>query len=157
MSARRALAESMETFRDQEDAYFSNIARSQLAEITRLHGDHDEALRLYREVVPFWQQTAHVGGLARCFECMAFIAAAQARGGDDDARLTRLTRAGQLLGAAEMLRRDSGAVMLAEERAEYEREVADLRAQMQVAQLEQAWSQGRALSLDQAIAFARSG
>ncbi len=154
--ARRSLTESMETFRAEEDTYFCNMSRSQLAEIARLHGDRGEARRLYREVIPLWQQMGHLGGLARTFECIAFTERAEAVQAGDSERAGHLTHAAQLLGAAGTLRASSGAVMLPEERTEYEREVTELREQMDSTALAQAWSAGGALALEQAIALARS-
>ncbi len=155
VSAERALLESVETFREQQDTYFCNVSRSQLAEISRLHGNYDQAMRLYRDIMPLWQQMGHLGGLARTLECVAFIAVSQARQASGDERANLLTRAAKLLGAAETVRETSGAVMMPEERGEYDRELAALREQIEERGMVDAWSEGRALALDQAIALAR--
>ncbi len=155
--ARRALVESMETFRKQEDFHGCNISRGILADIERVHGDLEQAVHFYHEVIPVWQQMGHSGGLARTFECLAFVASAEAQKTGGDERAALLNRAAQLLGAAEVLRASSGAVMLPEEQVEFEREVAALRGQMGAEALDQEWAAGRALPLEQAIALARAG
>lgn len=154
--SRRALIESIETFLNQEDTHGCNIARGYLAEVIRLHGDLEEATRLVNDVISVWQQMGQVGGLARSFECLAFIAAAQAEKSTGENRVAQLERAAQLLGAAETLRESSGAVMMLEERSEYDREVSALRSQMEAEAVAKAWARGLALSMEQAIALAHS-
>jgi len=59
-----------------------------------------------------------------------------------------------LFGAAESLREETGALMMSWEQAEYDREVAALRAGLPAGELATAWATGRALSLDAAVDFA---
>jgi hypothetical protein len=58
-----------------------------------------------------------------------------------------------LLGAAEALREAISAPLPAADRAEYERVVATVRAGLDEGMLEQAWSQGRAMTLQQVMAY----
>jgi hypothetical protein len=58
------------------------------------------------------------------------------------------------LSAAQALREAINAPMTGVERVEYDQEVAALRAQSNPADFDTDWAAGRALTLDQAIAFA---
>jgi hypothetical protein len=77
-------------------------------------------------------------------ECCAFIACAQAEG----------QRAARLFGAAEGLRASANSPMAGQERGEYEQNVAALRALLDAKALEAAWAEGRAMTLDEAAAYA---
>ena len=63
-------------------------------------------------------------------------------------------RATRLFGAAEHLRAQADAPMMNDERAEYDAAQARLRTSMEPAALERTWGEGRALSMEQAIALA---
>jgi hypothetical protein len=64
------------------------------------------------------------------------------------------TRAARLWGAAEALREAAGTAMWAADQAEYERQRAALEAKMDAIALANAWSAGRELPPEQAIAEA---
>jgi hypothetical protein len=63
-------------------------------------------------------------------------------------------RAARLFGAAEALRDKIGIPMTAQERVEYDRTIAELRAGMEPPLFESAWAEGRGMSMDQAVRFA---
>jgi hypothetical protein len=84
--------------------------------------------------------------MAHELECLAFIAAATGQAG----------RAAALFGAAEALRAALGAPMTVMEHREYEQAVAQLRAQTDPAIVEAAWARGRALTMEEAVAYALS-
>jgi hypothetical protein len=69
----------------------------------------------------------------------------------------RMERAARLLGAAEAIRDALGAPLPPVRRAEYEQCVAEARAALGEEALAAAWAQGKALSVDQAIADALDG
>jgi len=91
-----------------------------------------------------WQKIGHRAAIAHQLECFAFIAKAQ----EEDERAARL------FGAAEALRENINIPMMPTERPEYDREGSDLRANMDEAAFAKAWAEGRALTMDQAIAYA---
>ncbi len=99
---------------------------------------------MYRETIRSWQHLGSRGAIANQLEGFGFLAVAR---GD-------ASRAARLLGAAESLRERAGAVMLGPERVEYERYLGQLRGALEDAQLERDWSTARALSMEEAIAFA---
>jgi hypothetical protein len=65
-------------------------------------------------------------------------------------------RAARLAGAVEILREATGKRSAPASRANYERAVASARSQLDEATFAAAWAQGRAMSLDQAVAEALS-
>jgi hypothetical protein len=84
-------------------------------------------------------------------ECLAFAIAQRGRAGAGGQPGADFSKAARLLGAAEALRTDSGAPMMGAEYAEYEREVAALRGDLDEEAFEAGWQTGRRLSLEQAI------
>ena len=130
----------------------ANMARSGLANAEWRLGHYDAALHLYREVIAEWQWMGNRGGIARCLECVAFVLLHRAE--NESARQAWLPRAARLLGAAENLRETLNASMMLPEQSEYEREVARLREQLDETTMKSAWADGRALTMDQAIALA---
>ncbi len=65
--------------------------------------------------------------------------------------------AARLFGAAEALRRVTGEVRFPNFDADYDAAIAELRAAMGDNDFEQAWAEGAALSVDEAIAYAQRG
>ncbi len=116
---------------------------SELAHILRRHGEIDEALALYAEVLPKWTGLGHRSAAAHELECMAFIL------GQKDQPEQALT----MLGAAEALRELIGAPMSTLERGEYDQALAGLRARIEDGKLKELWAAGRAMDLDQAVGY----
>ncbi len=56
------------------DVHYANIPRSILADLARQDGDLERASIMYREIVQVWRDKGNVGAVARCLECLAFIA-----------------------------------------------------------------------------------
>ncbi len=91
-----------------------------------------EALSSYRETIPEWQKMGHRSAVAHQMESMAFIFKA----------LEQTDRAARLLGAAEALRQKIEIDMTPPEREEYEKEVADLKVNMDEKELTSLWMEG---------------
>jgi non-specific serine/threonine protein kinase len=85
-----------------------------------------------------------------CVEVMS----GEAAGPGSEAGNTDFCRGTRLLGAAEALREATAGVLPAWERADYERCVAAAREALGEAAFAAAWAEGRALSLDEAVAYA---
>ena len=126
------------------DRHFGNASRSEMAHVRRKQGRYAEAAAGYAGTIPVWQELGHLPALARELECLAFIAGATGQA----------ERAARLLGAAEVLRETLSAPMSAIERREYDEQVAALRAHLPAPALEAAWAAGRALTRDEAVAYA---
>ena len=118
--------------------------QSTMAHVWRQIGDYKKALALYRETLPDWQKIGHRGAVAHQLECFAFIAKAQEQG----------ERAVKLMGAAEVLREASSSPQTPQERIEYDKELAGLRAGMDEKTFNLLWAEGQSMNMDQAIDFA---
>jgi hypothetical protein len=116
-------------------------SHSELAHVLREHGEIDEPLNIYRELLPKWKDLGHRAAVAHELECIAFILSKK---GD-------IQRAAQLLGAAEALREVIDSSMTTLEQAEYDREVSALRSKMNEIDFEKAWNEGREMTMDEAI------
>ena len=82
--------------------------------------------------------------MAASIEGLAGLAAAQGQAG----------RAARLFGAAEALRESVSNRIPPSERAEYDHNIAAARAQLSEAAFAASWAGGRAMSLEQAVAYA---
>jgi hypothetical protein len=120
------------------------MIHSEFAHLERREGRFAQAKLLYRETIQEWQKLGHRAAMAHELECFAFIAKAE----EEDERAARL------LGAAEVLRERINLPMMPIERPEYDREVSDLRANMDETAFAKAWAEGRALTMVQAIEYA---
>jgi predicted ATPase/class 3 adenylate cyclase len=131
-------------FRDLGDRHRMNMVKSELAHIERYEGHFQKAVEMYRETLPEWKRIGHRAAIAHQLECFAAVAKVQEEDG----------RAARLFGAAEVLREVINIPMTMQERIEYDREIADLRAGMDEKSFTSCWAEGRGMSMDQAINFA---
>jgi hypothetical protein len=144
--ARAGFAPLVPIFHDMGDRHRSNMVRSELAHMERLEGHHEEATAMYRETILEWKRLGHRAAVANQLECFAFIAKAK----------EQPEHAAKLFGAAEALRELINIQMTELERAEYEREVNDLQANMDQKTFASLWTEGRAMTMEQAIQLAVS-
>ena len=142
--ARLRFLDSLPMFREMGDKHRINIIYSELAHIKRYEGQYANAELLYRETILQWQTLGHRGAVANQLECFAYIAKAR----------EQVERAVRLLGTAQVLREKIDMPMSSAEQVEYDREVADLRAHTDEKFFAAAWGEGRAMSMEQAIAYA---
>jgi non-specific serine/threonine protein kinase len=117
---------------------------SELAHVLRENGELDEPLGLYQDLLPKWRDIGHRAAVAHELECIAYILS----------KKDLSQRAAIILGAADSLRRMIDSNPTPMEKAEYEQEVAALRDKMGPAEFQQAWEQGQALGMEEAIALA---
>jgi predicted ATPase len=115
-----------------------------IAELSRYRGDSADAERRYQEAIALHHRMGHRVGVAECLAGQATVAAI---GGC-------LKRAARLWGAAEALRETSGATPAPADREDYARHVAAARAAVPAEQFQGWWADGRALSVDDAVALA---
>ena len=133
--------ESLALSRQIGDKHHINMGASGSPDILCQMGNMREAEKLYAEALRGWWDYGQFGGMARCIECLAFIAIDEKRD----------KRAGRWLGTAEMIRETSRAEMIPPEQEEYQREVAILRGRMSPDDFASAWSEGQALTLQQVL------
>jgi DNA-binding CsgD family transcriptional regulator len=134
--------ESLGLFRQIRDKHRINMAASELANISHRMGNMRAAEKLYIEAMRGWWDYGQFGGIARCIECLAFIAIAEKRD----------QQAARWLGAAEAIRENYHAEMTAPEESEYQRAVTTLRSHMDPDDLSRLWSEGKSMTLPQVIA-----
>ena len=142
--ARERFVPLLAAFHEMGDQHRANMIHSEGAHMQRLEGHHDKAESMYRETILEWQRLGHRAAVANQLECFAFIAKV-------DEQPERVIK---LLGAAERLREIIQIDMSPMERVEYEREAGELRARMSEKEFNIQWLEGRAMTMEQAIAYA---
>ena len=115
-----------------------------LGHVTSVQGDQRGAAALFEEAVVLFRELGDRPGMAECLAGLAGVAAAEGRP----------ERAAQLFGAAEGALDAAGARMSATNRANYERNLAAARALVDEEGFAAAWAEGRAMPLEQAVAYA---
>ncbi len=116
-----------------------------LGAVAQEQGDYTRAAALLLESLSLFREGISATGVADCLARLASIAVA--RGQPD--------RAAQLFGAAQALRDTTSAMPEPADRADFERDLSAVRAQMSDKAFAAAWAQGRAMPLEQAVAFVR--
>lgn len=94
------LEQAVPIFRELRNAPSANIVRSGMADIARSQRDYARALVLYKNTLLEWQRLGNRGAIARCLECFALIAMAQAQTEPPEVRTERLLRAARLFAGA---------------------------------------------------------
>jgi len=131
-------------FLELGDTHRINMIQSELAHIEREQGHYEQAIPMYRETILEWQRLGHRAAVANQLECFAFIAKAE----------EQPERAAKLLGTAEALRKKINIQMTDIERVEYDRQVADLKSNTDDREFSIHWSEGRSMTMEQAIELA---
>ena len=143
---RAAYDEALSLARANSDSGAVAMALARLAALARLRTADDDAMNLLSEALTM-QASSGDGGVVSSLEAMAGLAVDQGRG----------PAAAGLFGAAEAMRAASGSVRAPSEIAQYEADVAALRAAVAPEELEPAWAKGAAMSRDDAVALALRG
>lgn len=118
--------------------------KSHLAHLERQHGNYPRALELYRETIVAYRDAGQLGGVAHQMECFGFIALVQ----------NQPERAAQLFAAADVLRQKHHTTMTVDEQSYFDKQRQIVRETMGEVKFTTAWENGRAMSVDRAIAFA---
>jgi predicted ATPase/DNA-binding CsgD family transcriptional regulator len=116
-----------------------------LGRIAMRQGDFERATACYQESLILRQETGEKEGIATALEGLAAVAGV---GGQP-------ISAARLYGSAESLRDTLGAPLTPTDRSYYKQTVAAARAQLDEAPFQRAWAEGRAMTLEQAIAAAK--
>jgi tetratricopeptide (TPR) repeat protein len=143
-AARVGFNESAEIAKKLGNKRIVYSSQSEFAHILRQHGELDEPLKTYRDLLPKWKDLGHRSAVAHELECIAYILV----------RKEESEPAATLLGAAEALREAIDSVMTKAEQVEYAQEISALRAGMEEVEFQQSWSKGRSLTMDEAVEFA---
>jgi hypothetical protein len=119
-------------------------------------GDHASALACLAECLELFKEVGLVMGIAIGLGGLAvvMITLGQRQPADSAQRIATTRRAVQLLGAAEALREASSCPLFQVQRKEFDRAIPVARAVLGEATFMHAWADGRAMSLEQAMAYA---
>lgn len=120
-------------------------ALSHLGELARLSGDQKAARAYLLQSIAILQEVGDKSSLAASLEAFAGFAA-----------LTEQSySAAQMLGAADAVRHEISNPVRPSERPHYEQTIAAVREALGMERFQQAWAQGRALTLEQALQFTK--
>jgi non-specific serine/threonine protein kinase len=136
--------EGLALFRAQGDKHGAAWSLHYLGLVAQAQGDSARAGALYREGLALRWELGDKAGTAQCLEGLAAVAGAQ----------NQTERAARLFGAAATLRDTLGTVFSPRDRADHEHDLAALRTQLGEQPFAAAWSEGRALPLEEAIDYA---
>lgn len=139
--ARSLYEQNMQIKRELGDKWGVAFMLYSLGLVARSQGNKDEARSLFTQSLNLWRELKHHWGIADCVEGLA--------GTLDDPR-----QSAQLFGASEALREAYGGTVPSYERASYEAAVDATRARLPKEVFDAAWSQGRAMSLEEVISLA---
>jgi non-specific serine/threonine protein kinase len=120
-----------------------------LAYVAHRQKDYGQATALFIESLGWYRELGLKTGIAASVTGLAGVAAAAGMS------VAGAERAARLFGAAERLREEVGAIVDRADLAEYERNVAEVRAQLNETAFAVAWTEGRAMSLDDALVYAQ--
>ena len=143
-TARKIFEEGLELFKRLRSRNFVLVMRSELGHLERQTGNLAQARSIYQETIKGWQELGNRSAVAHELECFGFLAI----------HAEEPERAAKLLGAAEALREKIQSPMTDYERAEYGRAVARLRSMLAAEEFNALWTEGRSMTMEQAIEFA---
>ncbi|HSG44892.1 MAG TPA: adenylate/guanylate cyclase domain-containing protein [Anaerolineales bacterium] len=142
--ARKKLKIAMEAMQEIGSTRTITMIKSEFAHALRYEGNYQEAISAYQETIREWRRMGHRAAVAHQLECIAFIFKS----------FEQIEKAIRVLGMAEALREKINIHMTVEERAEYDKEVADMKANFDEKEFKSLWADGRSMSMDKAIALA---
>ncbi len=145
----RALAycqESLALFRDLKFQFGVAETLIEIGDVARAREDDQQAIELYRESLTLIKSMGHVPYTQENIERLAGALGRQ----------RQPERAVRLLAAMERYREQNGITRSPIDHPRYMQDVAAARAQLDEPTFDAAWAQGRAMTLDQAIAEALS-
>jgi hypothetical protein len=124
------------------------ISLSDLGLVAYSQGDYVAVRSLYEESLAIRREIGETWGIARSLVGLGGLAAATGR------THTQAERGARLLGAVEALLGAVSIMLEPDDRMEYEQGVAYARAKLSKEAFEKAWTEGRAMSMEQAIEYA---
>ncbi len=136
--------ESLALWRELGDKRMSGIALETLGFAAHGKGDNVAARALLAEALRLLSELRDRWSIPRILEGSAAIASTE---GSPE-------RAARLFGAAEALREAANVPLPPADRADYDHNVAAVRAQLDEAAFAKAWAEGRAMTLEQAVEYA---
>ena len=139
--ARQLFEESMAVAQEIGDKGCLAEALGQLGELARIAQDEKSARAYFSQNIAILQEMGDQVGLAGALETFAGFAHTE----------EQFYRAAQMLGAADAVRRESSSPVRPTQQPHYEQIIATTRETLGEARLRQAWEEGCALTLEQAL------
>jgi tetratricopeptide (TPR) repeat protein len=136
--------ESVRAYQEVGATFNVILEKSNLAHLERRCENYASALDYYRETIVAFRDMAQTGAVAHQLECFGFIACAQ----------QQPVRGVQLFAAANALREKGGTPMTPDEQSYFDEQLAGLWNEMDSMKFDLIWSQGHALTMEQAIVLA---
>ncbi len=144
-AARALYGESLKVFRDLGNRQAMASPLSNLGRVAYQQGDYAGARALIQESLAIFWDLRDRWGIAMSLEGLAYVALA----------LARRVQAARLWGGAERLREEIGCPLPPSERSRYDSQLAAARAAIDDdAAFDQAWKEGRTMTLEQAVEYA---
>jgi len=140
-------AESLDLFREMGDKRNISVLSFNMGDIARYEGDYEQATGLYLESLMLSEELGDKAVLAACLLGLANVICTQGQA----------ERAARLFGAEEALRESIGAHLSPSERAAYDHNVSIACGALSKEAFAAAWAEGRAMTLQQAVAYALEG
>ena len=136
--------EALSLGRRVADVWGTILALNILGNVACIRGDHAQATAYLQESLALRRESGQRTDIAECFQGIACLAVAE----------DRFERAARLFGAAEAVLERLCAIPSPIRPVTYGRDVARTRAGLGDGAFSEAWTQGRAMTLEQAIAYA---
>jgi predicted ATPase/DNA-binding CsgD family transcriptional regulator len=140
-TARSLLEESVTIFKEVGDKKAVGKSLSYLGRVVAFQGEVDAARTLFDQSLVLLREVDDKEGMAFCLEGLASVIASQGEP----------MRAVLLWGAVESLRETLGTSIPPEERASYDRAIAVVRTQIGEQAFSNTWTEGRKMTLEQAL------
>jgi tetratricopeptide (TPR) repeat protein len=141
--ARDLYQQTLDLARAEHHTHDMAYAIRGLGHVARQIGDSQYAAALYYESLRMFRSIDDHRCIPFCLEALACIASAH------DAE-----RAARLLGAAQELRDQIGVTIPPAERGDHNAALAEVRSTLGIARFRNAWNEGQAMTLDEAVAYA---
>ncbi len=138
--------ESLAILRELGDKEGIGYALAGLGEVERLQNRYDSAVALLAEALSLLKEIGDRPRVVTCLERFAHLAAAKGR----------LNRAARLFAVAGAARDTMGTPLPPSDRADYDRTITAARTGLGDEAFAEAWAVGRAMTLEQAVAYALS-
>lgn len=142
-AAANAQAECLALFQELGDRWGTAHALKAGGDVASARQDRRAAISAYRSSLTLFNEMGEQQGMARILLRLALMTVDVAP-----------ERAARLLSAAELLRQTIGLNYVPSDQADYERNLARTRAALTDAAFAQAWAEGQAMSVAEAVAYA---
>jgi len=157
-AARSLYAESMALFRQVGDKWGRGTELFGEGFAALHEGAYEDAEALFDEHVCLWRELGNRAGVARSLMGFAALALAfsqtKSSSAPDEARVKQARRGAVLLAASDGLAKAQGVRLLPWDQGEFDHWLAAAHAQLDDAAFAAAWAEGRAMTLEQALALA---